>query len=190
MKCLRFGQTGEHSCPRFEGTAKLFRGLGPVQGVPANAPRRDGRAGDEIGSGRRGGTPIGGLRSGPDSFSQSARGFGSGRFFVRHILRGQARSTTRAKQPTITRAAPARLSAETQASLVAPLVSTSSTSRMLRPFNPARRCGDTSIAPLRARRRAARPNPPSIGVAFLRTSASTHNSASLASATALARSAA
>lgn len=61
-----------------------------------------------------------------------------------------ASSKTRAKHAITTRSAPARFNADTQAPLVAPLVRTSSTSRILPPFKLARCFALAMIAPTSA----------------------------------------
>ena len=84
-----------------------------------------------------------------------------------------ASSRTRAKHATRTDRAPALRSTPTQASVVAPLVTTSSTSRMSLPSINALRRGSTAIAPLSVRRRIARPSPPRLGVRLRRARPST-----------------
>ena len=90
------------------------------------------------------------------------------------IQTSSASSRTRAKQAIITVFAPARLSVPTQAALVAPLVRTSSTSRTSAPFTGVLHVSFTRIAPTRAFARALLPSPPSGGVDFVLTRASTH----------------
>ncbi len=86
-----------------------------------------------------------------------------------------ASSSTRAKQAITTLSAPARLRTETQALLVAPLVSTSSTSMICLPVIRSFRDRLTAIAPDNARARAFRPRPPSGAECFVRTSPSISN---------------
>ena len=93
------------------------------------------------------------------------------RFQAFRQTRGRASSSTRAKQAMMTEFAPAFLSAFTHAVLVAPLVRTSSTSRMSRPFTNAGRL--TEIAPANALARAFAPIPPRLGVRRVRTNPST-----------------
>ena len=72
---------------------------------------------------------------------EGARGFGLGRFRLgaqdNHAC-GKASSRTREKQAMTTRSAPARFNADTQASLVAPLVRTSSTNTIFAPRSRSR----------------------------------------------------
>ena len=86
---------------------------------------------------------------------------------------GSASSSTRAKQAIRTLVAPARRSARTQVSLVAPLVITSSTSSTCAPRNRTCHAVLTAIVPRSALARSVRPSPPSDGVARVRISAST-----------------
>lgn len=99
-------------------------------------------------------------------------------------------SNTRAKQATTTHAAPARFRAATQASLVAPLVSTSSTRTIRAPSIRRRWRGDMPMAPRSARLRADLPRPPSAGVRRSLRKPSTSSRASLARAISAASSAA
>ena len=102
---------------------------------------------------------------------------GSGRFGYWErfccVALASASSRTREKQQITTDFAPARFSARTQASLVAPLVSTSSIRRISRPSSRAAMGARTLIAPPRIFARALAPIPPRLGVALVRSSAST-----------------
>lgn len=82
--------------------------------------------------------------------------------------------------------APASRQARVASDNVAPVVSTSSTIRMLRPINRWRRFGCTLIAPLRVENRASRPRPSSDRVRLGRINRSGHCAAPTSSASALA----
>ncbi len=79
---------------------------------------------------------------------------------------------TRAQQRTTTREAPPRLSSRAQASPVAPLVWTSSTSSTVFSASRARASGASANAPATTFARARRPSPCNLGVAFTRRSRS------------------
>ena len=76
---------------------------------------------------------------------------------------GSSVPSTRAKQAIRTRATPASRRAAMQALVVAPLVSTSSTSNTLAPRNRVAARRFTPIAPASTRARSSRPRPPSRG---------------------------
>ena len=85
-------------------------------------------------------------------------------------------STTRAKQAIQTEAAPAESSARTHASLVAPLVKTSSTKITFRSATLLNAPVRATIAPRRATSRSSRPKPPRLGVRLRLNRASTASS--------------
>ena len=87
---------------------------------------------------------------------------------------GNASSSTLAKHAIVTDLAPAAFSALTQAVLVAPLVNTSSTNTTCRPAILCAR--GAAMAPDKTFERFLAPNPPRLGVLFVRTSPSTSSS--------------